>query len=104
MLGDPQDATGADMDLDRRLDPEIAAALAELPIMDLSDIPARRVTTLERRGAAAAGARANLPIMDRSVVPAARRTRLDRRPAAAADAQPSPTVVRQDHLVPGLNG
>jgi acetyl esterase/lipase len=74
MLGEPQDATGADMDLDRRLDPEIAAALAELPIMDLSDIPAARVTMLERRA------------------------------AAAADAQPSPTVVRQDHLVPGLNG
>ena len=42
------------MDLDRRLDPEIAAALAELPIMDLSDIPAARVTMLERRAAAAA--------------------------------------------------
>ena len=62
------------MDLDRRLDPEIAAALAELPIMDLSDIPAARETMLERRA------------------------------VAAADAQPSPTVVRQDHLVPGLNG
>ena len=62
------------MDLDRRLDPEIAAALAELPILDLSDIPAARETMLARRA------------------------------AAAADAQPSPTVVRQDHLVPGLNG
>ena len=62
------------MDLDRRLDPEIAAALTLLPIMDLSDIPAARVTMLERRA------------------------------AAAADAAPSPTVVRQDHLVPGLNG
>jgi acetyl esterase/lipase len=74
MLGEPQDTTGAKMDLDRRLDPEIAAALAELPLLDLSDIPAARITMLERRA------------------------------AAAADAAPSPTVVRQDHLVPGLNG
>jgi hypothetical protein len=49
MLGEPQDTTGAKMDLDRRLDPEIAAALTLLPIMDLSDIPAARVTMLERR-------------------------------------------------------
>ncbi len=42
------------MDLDRRLDPEIAAALASLPILDLSDIPAARRTMLERRAAAAA--------------------------------------------------
>ena len=41
------------MDLDRRLDPEIAAALAELPIMDLSDIPAAREIMLERRAAVA---------------------------------------------------
>jgi hypothetical protein len=54
------------MDLDRRLDPEIAAALAVLPIVDLSDIPVARETMLER------GA------------------------AAAADARPSPTVVRED--------
>ena len=74
MCGELQGTTGANMDLDRRLDPEIAAALAELPIMDLSDIPAARETMLERRA------------------------------VAAADAQPSPTVVRQDHLVPGLNG
>jgi acetyl esterase/lipase len=62
------------MDLDRRLDPEVAAALAALPILDLSDIPAARETMLERRAAAATGAR------------------------------PSPTVVRQDHMVSGLNG
>ncbi len=62
------------MDLARRLDPEIAAVLAGLPLLDLSDIPTARVTMLERRA------------------------------TAAADAQPSPTVVRQDHLVPGLNG
>jgi acetyl esterase/lipase len=62
------------MDLDRRLDPEVAAALAKLPILDLSDIPIARATMLERRA------------------------------AAATDAQPSPAVVRQDHLVPGLNG
>jgi acetyl esterase/lipase len=62
------------VDLDRRLDPEIAAALALLPIMDLSDIPTARETMLARRA------------------------------AAAADAQPSPTVIRQDHLVPGLDG
>ncbi|MDQ2813292.1 MAG: alpha/beta hydrolase [Actinomycetota bacterium] len=62
------------MDLDRRLDPEIAAGLAGLPILDLSDIPAARETMLERRA------------------------------VAAADAGPSPDVVRQDHLVPGLNG
>ena len=49
------------MDLDRRLDPEVAAALAELPIMDLSDIPAARVTMLERRAAAAADARRARP-------------------------------------------
>jgi len=74
MCGEPRGTTGENMDLDRRLDPEIAAALAELPIMDLSDIPAAREIMLERRA------------------------------AAAADAAPSPTVVRQDHLVPGLNG
>ena len=66
--------TGGNMDLDRRLDPEVAAALAELPILDLSDIPAARETMLERRA------------------------------AVAADTEPSPTVIRQDHLVPGLNG
>jgi acetyl esterase/lipase len=37
------------MDLDRRLDPEIAAVLAGLPILDLSDIPSARETMLERR-------------------------------------------------------
>jgi len=62
------------MDLARRLDPEIATVLAGLPILDLSDIPTARETMLERRA------------------------------VAAADARPSPTVVRQDHLVPGLNG
>ena len=45
------------MDLDRRLD-RVAAALAELPIMDLCDIPAARETMLERRAVAAADASA----------------------------------------------
>jgi hypothetical protein len=53
MCGEIQGTTGANMDLDRRLDPEIAAALAELPIMDLSDIPAAREIMLERRAAVA---------------------------------------------------
>ena len=63
--------TGGHVDLDRRLDPEIAAALALLPIIDLSDIPTARETMLARRA------------------------------AAAADAQPSPTVVRRTAWSPG---
>ncbi len=47
--------TGGNMDLDRRLDPEIAAALASLPILDLSDIPAARTDQYRATGSGLAG-------------------------------------------------
>jgi acetyl esterase/lipase len=62
------------MDLAKRIDPEVAAVLPGLPVLDLTDIPAARQALLERRAVASAGL------------------------------EPSPTVVRQDHFAPGLNG
>jgi hypothetical protein len=58
------------MDLDRRLDPEIAAALAVLPIVDLSDIPVARETMLERRagGEADTQPRPTIVLEDRSAL------------------------------------
>jgi acetyl esterase/lipase len=62
------------MDLVKRIDPEVAAVLPGLPVLDLTDIPAARQALLERRAVASAGL------------------------------EPSPTVARQDHFAPGLNG
>jgi acetyl esterase/lipase len=62
------------MDLIKRMDPEVAAMLTGLPVLDLTDIPAARKAMMERRAVANAGV------------------------------EPSPSVVRQDHLVPGLDG
>ena len=62
------------MDLLKRIDPEVAAVLPGLPVLDLTDIPAARQALLDRRAVASAGL------------------------------EPSPTVVRQDHFAPGLDG
>jgi acetyl esterase/lipase len=62
------------MDLLKRIDPEVAAVLPGLPVLDLTDIPAARQALLDRRAVASAGL------------------------------EPSPTVVRQDHYAPGLDG
>ena len=62
------------MDLFKRIDPEVAAVLPGLPVLDLTDIPTARQALLERRAVASAGL------------------------------EPSPTVVRQDHFAPGLDG
>jgi len=62
------------MDLMQRLDPEIAAVLPQLPAMDLTDIPAARATLMDMLAAANEGV------------------------------GPSPNVIREDHMVPGLNG
>jgi len=62
------------MDLMQRLDPEIAAVLPLLPAMDLTDIPAARATLMDMLAAANEGV------------------------------GPSPNVIREDHMVPGLNG
>ncbi len=62
------------MDLLKRIDPEVAAVLPGLPVLDLTDIPTARQALLDRRAVASAGL------------------------------EPSPTVVRQDHFAPGLDG
>lgn len=62
------------MDLAKRMDPEIAAVLGNFPVLDLSDIPAARQAHMARRAVANAGV------------------------------APSPTVIRQDHFVPGRGG
>jgi acetyl esterase/lipase len=62
------------MDLAKRMDPEIAAVLGNFPVLDLSDIPAARQAHMARRAVANAGV------------------------------APSPTVIRQDHFVPGRSG
>jgi hypothetical protein len=62
------------VDLLKRIDPEVAAALPGLPVLDLTDIPAARQALLDRRAVANAGL------------------------------EPSPTVVRHDHFAPGLDG
>ncbi len=62
------------MDLGKRMDPEIAAVMGDLPGLDLTDIAAARQAHMARRAAASEG------------VP------------------PSPNVTRQDHFVPGLDG
>jgi acetyl esterase/lipase len=62
------------MDLANRIDPEIAAVLGSFPVLDRTDIPAAREAHIARRAVFNAGV------------------------------EPSPTVARQDHFVPGLNG
>lgn len=43
------------MDLLKRTDPEVAAVLPGLPVLDLTDIPAARQALLDRRAVANAG-------------------------------------------------
>ncbi|HWM60010.1 MAG TPA: alpha/beta hydrolase [Pseudonocardia sp.] len=62
------------MDLLPRIDPEVAEIFPLLPPLDLTDIPVARTTMMDMLAAASAGI------------------------------QPSPTVTRVDHLVPGWDG
>jgi hypothetical protein len=43
------------VDLAKHIDPEVAAVLPGLPVLDLTDIPAARQALLERRAVASAG-------------------------------------------------
>ena len=69
-----QDGGMEDFEFLARMDPEVAETFASQPILDLEDIPSARSTLIELLTAAGSGS------------------------------LPSSTVVRKDHVIPGLDG